>query len=264
MTTLAQALLQTAYCLKSLRNSLATGGSTTTLIDSLMVEPDQFFNNGTLFFLSGVLIGKSVVITDWDETTKTFLFATQTNAVAAGVRYAVAESRYPREAMVQAINQALGELGPLLQRNEALLTVVDQAEYTLPAGVSDVKRVQFANETTAPYQWEAPHHWWMEWNGKLIFDESHLPDENDLLIRVWYEAKHADVYLDADVISDAIHINRLAWTAAWLAALNRTGLAENSEPHAKEVAGIANQMRIMQARHPIYSMPRDPRWAEWA
>lgn len=264
MTTLAQALLRTAECLESLRNSVATNGSTSTLVDANMVEPDQFFNGGTIFFLSGALLGKTAVITDWDETTKTFTFPVQTNAVVAGVRYAVAESRYTREALVQAIKSALSEIGPYLERNDTLLTVANQAEYTLPAGVSDIKRVQIGLTATAPIEWDAPDHWWIEWDGELIFGDEHLPSSTGYPIRVWYEAAHADVYLDADVIKNAVHIDRLGWTAAWFAALNRSGLAENSEPNSKEAAGIANQMRLMQTKHPVFTINRDARWAEWA
>lgn len=263
MTTLADILLKTAFALKSLRNSLATGGSTTTLIDTNLSEPNDFFNGGTIFFLSGTLIGKTAIITDWNATTFTFTIPTQTAAVVSGVRYAIAESRYPRETMVQAINMALAELGNVLQRDETLITEEDLAEYQLPSGVSNIKRVQIATSDTEPFNWDAPHHWWTEWDGLLVFTEAHIPETADMPIRLWYEEPHEAVYNDADEISSAIYPERLSWTAAWLAALNRSGLAENSEPHSTFVAQLANQMRLMQAKHPITTMPRDARWADW-
>jgi hypothetical protein len=266
MTVLAEVLLKTAFALKSLRNSLATGGSATTLVDSLLSEPDEFFNNGTLFFISGALANKTAVVTDWDEATFTFTFPTFAPPVnvVAGIRYAVAESRYPREVMVQAINQALSELGPILYRDQTLLTVLDQAEYTLPAGVSDVKRVQFSTNTADPYLWQSPYHYWREFDGKLIFNENYLPILAGRPIRIYYTKAHTAMYADADVLNPTVHPDRVAWTAAWLAALNRTGLAENSEPHSKDVAAIANQMRLMQSRHPIETIYKDVRHADWA
>lgn len=262
MTTLFQALFAVASILKNNHSGLTFTGSTTTLVDLSLDEPDDFFNNGLLFIFDENLAQTTIVPTDWIQDTHTLVFPVQPLDIVTSTRYALFPPPYSREPLVQAIQRALSELGPMLQRNMSLTTVLYQTEYDLPAGVNNIKRVEIATSAIEPYQFEPPYHFWMEWEGKLLFDEDHLPDP-DMPMRLWYDAPHPQVWYDYDEISDAVHIERLAWTAAWFAALNRSGFAENSEPHTQEMAQLANQMRIMESRHPIRTIARDIRWSGW-
>ena len=63
MTTLADATLAVARLCSEVVDGVATGGSATTLIDTLVTHPNDFWNQGTIWLRSGNNIGKSAVIT---------------------------------------------------------------------------------------------------------------------------------------------------------------------------------------------------------
>jgi hypothetical protein len=222
--TVGEMLYLMARKLRRMRNGTATGGSTTTLVDSAMNEPDEFFNEGVIFFLSGTLAGKTATITSYDLTTTTFTFATQTAALAAGVRYAVIEPVYNREMLITALNEALADLGAVPQYDSTLTTVLDQEEYTLPTGVHHIKSVQFAGNTAGTF-WQDPYRLWKEIDGSLYLDTWYLPTVAGLPIRLKYDAPHAEVSADSDAIADAIHPDLLAWKAVEQAARGRAGLS---------------------------------------
>lgn len=257
---LSKVLLNVAECLKGVRYGTSTDlGTTTTLIDSLMDEPDKWFNGGTVWFLTGALADKTAVISAYASATHTFTFtAALSSAPLSGIQYAALRGTYTRDALVSAINKALLDLGPLPSINESLLTVAEQESYTLPAGVSNILRVQVSNGD----DYDPPHQYWKEINGKIYFTDE-APSEDGMLIRLWYNAVQPFITLDADEVTDQIHPMRLAWTAAYYAALTRSGQAENSEPHSKEMIGIASQMQAMATAHPLPYMARDKRMSGW-
>lgn len=61
-------------------NSIATGGSTTTLVDSKLASKyaDDYFNGMLIRTLAGTGSGQNLVITDFDAATNTFTFSTAT------------------------------------------------------------------------------------------------------------------------------------------------------------------------------------------
>ena len=263
--TLFELTLKLAMILRNGRTGVASGGSTTTLVDSTMTnEPDDFFNGGTIWFKSAPLAAKSAVITDFDGSTGTFTFATQTAAVVSGVSYVAAGPVYTREDLVSAINQALTTLGPLpmIYEDAAFITVAEQEEYVLPAGVYNVKKVFIASSTEEPYGW-GENSGWFERNGSLWFDME-APGSDDFLIRLYYEEPHDEVSLDADTISDALHPDLITWTAANYAVLNRAGVAENSEPFTKEMISYSQQQRsAMTIRHKPKHWQKTSRPSGW-
>lgn len=236
----------------------ATGGGATTLIDTAQVSTvDDFYNGGTMCFLSGTgLTGTTRTITDYADTTRTFTFATGT-AVAAGVRYAAIRPSLNRGAIVAAINAALAEMGSVTQINDTLAVVADTEQYSLPAGVSNVARVMVATSTAAPYGWET-NYYWHESGGALIFEPGAEPTEAGYLIRLYYNAPHAEVTADADVISETIRPVRLEWTAA-AHALAQTFRSGRNEGANKDALALAQQKAAeMAARFPVRPMVRTP------
>ena len=262
--TLAWQMLKVAECLKGLRYSRSTAaGTTTTLVDTGLDEPDDFFNKGTIFFLSGTLAYGTAVITDYDNATGTITFSAQTNAPGTGVYYAVFDANYPRELLVAAINGALSELGPYpeIYENASFITVANQESYTLPAGVYNIKKVFIATSTVAPYGW-TENNGWLEHDGALYFDMS-TPTTSDYLIRLYYERPHDTVIDDNDVISHAINPDLLSWTAAYRAILTRMGIAENSEPFTKELLPYAQQKALQMQKNPIEHFRKASRPSGW-
>lgn len=229
-----------------------------TVVDTSMVEPNDWFNGGTIWMTSGDNDGKSRVISDWNSTTYTFTFPTMTLTCDAGDTYAAADNLYSREAMLQAINEALQELGPFLATDATLTTTANTESYDLPAGVRDVLRVEIATSTTSPYQYYT-HRWWREYNDDLYLDQNYLPIASRK-IRVWYAAAHAEVSADTDTISNDIHPDLLRWTAAVHALHNRLGYTQGSEPQFEKLLVYAQtQATAMRMRHQIRSMQKDSR-----
>lgn len=209
MTTLAEAILGTARACGGTRDGVATGGSATTLLDSANSEPDDYFTGGTLWLLSGNNAGKSAPITTWDDTTHTFTIPTLTLLCAAGDRYAAVCGDYPRWLLVQGVNLALQEIGEIPTANTALLTVANQADYSLPAGVRRVCRLEIEEDG----DYYINQHW-VEHNGVVSFDVGYAPISTGETIRVWYNAAHADLVADADVVNAAVPLEQLRWVAA--------------------------------------------------
>lgn len=251
--TLFDTALALARIISDVFEGVASGGSTTTLVDSDIPSgyPNDHFNNGTIFLLSGNNASKSAIISDYDSTTWTFTFPTQAGACAANDRYGAMDADYPKHILVQSINKALIEIGDLIATNTALTTVEDQEEYTLPAGVYNVKRVEVAQYTTEPYGWQIQRSW-QEREGKLIFLRGAVPTDDDLTIRLTYMDPPTELTADSDTISVYIHRERLAWMAATYALRWRVQLTDGEDERVVKSYEEALQMaELAKARHPV-------------
>lgn len=256
---LPTAILEVALRSCEVYSGTATGGGATTLIDTNQVSTaNDFYNGGTMVFLSGTgLIGTTRVITDYDNTTKTFTFATGT-AIAAGVKYAAIRANLTRQDLVNAINAALADMGNITQHDDTTVVTADTEEYDLPAGVANVVQVQVSASATEPFNWKT-YYQWIENNGQLIFMPDAEPTTEDMLIRIYYNQPHADVSLDADEISVDIQPVRLYWAAAAHALAMRMRNARNEQPSLTEAWKYAVQKsQEMAARYPIRTKARTP------
>jgi hypothetical protein len=267
MTTLATAILELAKAITHVREGTCTAnGTTTTLIDTAQTEPDSYWLKGTLWFLTGAagILGKTAIPSAYTYSNGTITFPAQAATPATGNRYAVATQEYSRADLVKAINQALSDLGELPQENTTLVTVAEQEEYDLPAGVRDLRRVEIARSLAAPYAYQRSYHWQEIVSGKLRFDPGRAPSLDGYTLRLTYSAAHAEVNADADVISDYIPLERLRWAAAVHAM--RTRYIDV----AKEVPGLMdrfNEAKALEAKYrseqPIPEVSRDPHFANW-
>jgi len=257
---LFDALYNLAFVLQDFVRSTATAGSQTTLYDNAArFEPDDYFNNGTLFIRSGNNADKAAVITDWDKTATKFTFPNLTLLCATGDIYAAIPKDFPKGVMIESINQALLEIGKLPKTDVTLPTVAYQEEYALPTGVDDVKRVEIAHSLVTPFQY-VPHQNWKEREGKLVFDTFYEPAAAGYKIRLSYNVDHAEVDADANVISDLIHPHLLTWKAAVYAL--RWRMIRNPE----EVGGRINEAMAQEARYARKApkkFRKDPKLSRW-
>ena len=278
MITLAKAMLEAARILTNVVESVATGGSATTLVDSGFpympdgsnVPANDYFNAGTIWFLSGAIVGTAdavqKAVTDWDKATKTFTFATGT-AIAAAVRYAVCDRGYPGYVLEQGVIQALKALGnvPQIYENAALVTVADQEAYTLPAGVYNLKRVEVAQETSSPYDYLRSYQWEeigdVDGVGSLRFDRGFEPEDAGYRIRLWYQAEVDEANVRTYGVPDVAPVEYVRWAAAAHALrwrLQRVKLDELEKGNFfQEALGQAEKMAI-RFRPQIGQMGRDP------
>lgn len=269
MTTLFDVLVQTARLLRFTQQGVATGGSTTTLADSNNKMPDDFYNGGILFFISDKtgtpLDGFAVEITDYANLTGTFTFATQSAALVAGVKYLAISKHYNLNALVAGLNMALADIGPVLLHNETLTGVSEQTQYTLPTGVTDVRRVEVASNTSEPYGWVRRQDWIIE-NGEIEFAQE--PGAG-MTIRLWHMAPISEIIaafgnLKTITISNEINVARLVWTVAYYVVTHRSQNLENDDPKLAEFAKTAGQMMILMARkYPVRNVSKDPYLARW-
>ena len=199
-----------------------------------------------MLFTSGTNAGKSTSITDYTITGGVFTFAT-TGTVVAGVTYTA--SQYDRNDVVRAINQALQECGVTVDTDSSLTGDSSTMEFTLPSGVSDVRRVLIG--TSINYKWT-------EVDGKLIFDSAPGSDT----INIYYAKYPAVVILDAHVLPIRANPLRLKWTAVYYALFNRVLYAGNDAVNLKDALTMAQtRMTELNAKMPNKLIPYDPHYS---
>lgn len=260
---LFDALLETAKQLEEVQSGKATGGTAATLIDAWLTSPANWWKGGTLWVHSGAMAGRTLVILGYDAITQTVSFAEQPGvAIAAGDLYTLARAHYSRAALVQAINTALTEMGNISQSDQTLTVVQDQEEYALPAGVGNLMQVETTTQTAAPFTW-SPSYFWREVGRNLIFDQQMAPTAVGAPIRLYYNLPHTEVEADGDLISFLVHPARLAWAAAYYAAVQRSRIVTNDE-RMKEFLQTALGMKgVMETKFPLRNMTRAVHMARW-
>lgn len=214
MTTLLDVSLKVAKEVMDVIEGTATGGSTTTLADTVLLAsfPNDHFNNGRLWIKSGTHAGEIYTVTDFTTTTGVATFASVTGAIAAGVRYAIARNNYPWDQIVSAIQRALDSTW-VTGIDSTLEGDGETLEFTLPTGVYDVKRVELQDTAVANSERNNSTHYKETTTGKLRFDYGYAPRDG-YTIHVYYRDQHAELTDYSVVISNEINVEWLKWAAA--------------------------------------------------
>lgn len=126
----------------------ATGGTTTTLIDTARGEADDFWNNSWLYVASttdGLAPqGEEALVTDFSAATDTLTFTpAMTVAPAAGDTYEL-RHYFSAASINGAINDVLEEMlahFPLITEDESTVVKSDIYDYTLVAAIADILRI---------------------------------------------------------------------------------------------------------------------------
>lgn len=243
---LIEATLDLARFIGDVYRGVATGGSTNSLIDTANPQKDGYFDGGTIWFLSGNNAGKALTIDSY--IAKTFNFADQDDGdietdetILEGDQYAAINSMFPLGKLKEAINQLLIFL-PIKKYDDTLTVDVDNNVYDLPTGVRDVRRVEIATFSTAPYGYVAIP-WWKEINGKLEILDGIFLDDESLKIRLTYSGYHGEVddddEIDPRVPPEYLRYGGLVWL--WRNYIQRV---ENDNPIARE---MFNEAKILEA-----------------
>lgn len=273
MATLFSATLDLAKILGNVIESTSTEDgidASTTLIDTSFPRtppPDDAFNYGTLWFITGNSKGVTRVVTDWDQSPKpTFTFDALALDVLEGDRYAFCDRDWPRDLLRQAVNSALQTIGgvPDTYTDATFITVADQEAYTLPTGVYNVKRVEIASDKSAPYYYYTHNHW-TEKDGAIYFDTGYEIHDAGYLIRLTYVVQPGELDDDADTISDYIHPDLLKWEAATHALMAKQPAMGEQQGWLQSRLAFAIQLsQSLRQRHPLPRMPKDPHLSPWA
>ena len=129
---------------------LATGGSTTTMVNSLIQyldeEPDEsdFTEQRYWGFVEWDAAGAGAApegeyarISAYASDTWTYTIGTLTGGVAAGDRCViVSEDDVPMQTIIMLANQIMDDFGEIELLDNSLSTVAQQTEYTLPSGIT--------------------------------------------------------------------------------------------------------------------------------
>lgn len=170
--------------------------------------------------------------------------AAQTTAGVAGPRYTVVRGAYPWEQILGAMMSALDETyvedddGTLEGDGETL-------EFTLPVGVSDIKRVEYVRDG---YEDRLKCNHWQEVGGKLRFDYGHAPYDGDA-IHVISRITHPEISAYSTAINDEINPDWLALATArellfWGASIYQKDAAYMIEERLNKV------LAALKGRHP--------------
>lgn len=232
MTTLFQATLDLANRLGILRTSTATGGSTTTIVDTNRTESADAFNGGTAWIItdaggaSAAPEGQWARVSDWDLTSHTATIATVTAAVASGDFYGIATGDFPLDVLISAINNEIIKHRQIRYDRTSLDIVSNQSEYTLPAGIRADNLINVYEETDTNTSDSNPVslNFWVQEAAtgsqhKLIIESKNVTPGNDITLE--YSVQLSPLYLASDVIDDVVKMARILDNAAAHALLNR-------------------------------------------
>lgn len=229
-------VLQTLFRRLGGKVTLATGGSTTTAIDTKLADElaegneDDIYNGGTLIVIedaggaAAAPEGEFSRITDYVASTTTITVSPAlTTAIASGDRILIAPPEFPLYDMTEIVNDALKDLGELPFFDTSITTADDQTEYTLPLAVKGARilSVEMQSDTTDANdnQW-VPLPWWREGfaaagsTGTLIIPQY----ASGYTVRISYKKHHPRVDLFDDYINEYFH-PKLVEAAVFLHAL---------------------------------------------
>jgi hypothetical protein len=262
--TLFDLTYELARALGVVEEGIATGGSTTTLIDTIeRDEADDFWLGGTAWILydaagaGAAPQGEYSFISDFVQSTATAtLRSTLTAAVASGDRYAVARTRYPLSLLIQKINESL--TGVVIEKTDisTITTAVEQTEYSLPTDVIDLKEVwvQTNLDDTNDNRWERIYDYHLQKSAtgtanKIVFDRQY---SSGYLVKLVYLAYHATLRVATDKLDDSIHINKVIYQAAVGCLLQRKAKVGESDPALNDLLNYyQNLAGRMDAEHAV-------------
>lgn len=215
-------LLQGAYRrLKVARTSTATGGSTTTIEDTKLLEylaesnEDDILNGGTAIIVRDAAgagaapEGKFERITDYDDG-GIITVATLGTAVASGDTYMYVTRDFPIYDMLEVVNDALRFLGRIPRVDTSLTSASNQTEYTLPVALkgSKITKVELQGVTSDSND----NRYVLVSNWRVVDSDPGstailvLPQvQAGYVIRISYSGYHPRVSLYDDYISEHIH-----------------------------------------------------------
>jgi hypothetical protein len=253
----------------------ATGGSTTTIIDTnSQYTADDSNVGGTALVVwdaggaSAAPEGEFKRISDYVASTKTFTVASAFSAaVAANDSILLATPRIRLPQMVQFVNDALTNLGTISLVDTSLTSAANQTEYALPVALKidrllDVQYQTITNDadnnqyrsiiSQAAYVHAAPGS-----TGLLILPQ--LPASRT--IKIIYEGVHPTLAAYSDKVSETIK-EELAVAAAIDKAMTwYSSKSRGIDPFTLQRWNDAKQTLNMQKTDkPIFRAKQRPRW----
>ena len=243
----------------------ATGGTTTTLIDTVdRTEADDAWNGGTVWILddaggaSAAPEGEYAIVTDFANTSKTATFAALTTAPAVGDRYGISKKRFPLYTIIQKVNEALSTLGDMEYVDTTTITTASaQTEYNLPTTASmNLKQVWFQGKTgdANDNRWVELHDWRQQKTATgtadlLVFPYQLSTGRSLMLV---YNAPHPQMFDYGDKLDERIHPDLVVYEAAakcvfW--RMQKEGFGD--ETLRAQYQQLQNDAQMARLNHPV-------------
>ena len=267
--TLSDLTYKVARKLGAVRESLATGGSTTTLIDlDHLIEADDFWVEGVIWILQttdGLApIKEYSGIADFTLSTNLAdLHETLTAAIGSGDRYAIGIHRYGIDALIGAVNEALLSMGLIPLVDKSITTVAGQTEYALPSTSFnlDVRKVSEQRRTGAPddNEWIKLYDWDIERQvagtpNKLIFVSGPVGNR---LLKIDFLDIHPELFVTTDALNENVHSDRVVYDAAMFLLEHRLQDPADDDPSIlKQLERVETRGILAKAEHPIQKPQR--------
>jgi len=254
------------------QEGVATGGSTTTLIDTVMRdEADDFWNKGTVWVLRDAAgagaapENEYATISDFVQTTSTMTISSVTAAIAGGDRYACMMKQVPLNIIIQKINQAIQDLGPVPYADiTSITTADDQTEYSLPvAAKRDLLqvRIQTVDDDANDNRWiEVPGGWEVQQadpgaQPRLIIQQFTAGYD----LKLVYLANHPALQVATATLSEYIPVERIVIPAV-LACLEYRKMRTGWKQWDDEIRMYQERAAEVKARRRVTRPQRDRRY----
>lgn len=274
--TLFDLTLDLARLLETVTEGIATGGSTSTVIDTVeRSEADDYWIAGTVWITydaggaGAAPQGEYGYVSDSVSSTGVLtLRSALTAAVAANDRYAISTPRYPLSLLIQKINEALG----VIEKTDITTITIasSQLEYTLPADVKDLKQVWIQTDADVN-DWDPVHDWYRQKSATssadlLVFKRQFAAG---YAVKLVYEPYHAYLRVTTDKLDDGINAKVVIHDAAVRCTLWRKARVGDSDQSVNDLLNfyqnLAQQVReeFPPARpkrkaktiHPVFNRP---------
>lgn len=157
-TTLLELITRVGRSFGPLHEGTATGGGTSTVVDTSLIEPDDYWNNHYVYVHSADSAapeGEERVVTDWVQATATLTVSPVfTAAVEAGDEYLALPVR--RSELVALINNALDKAckrwGVPTIDTTTITLVESTYQYNLPTDLLRISDVLYRSDSESPYR----------------------------------------------------------------------------------------------------------------
>ncbi len=209
-----------------LTESTATGGTTTTLIDTVILDQaDDYWNKGTVWIIKDVggagaaPEGSYTVVSDFDNTSNTATVGTIV-APASGDTYVIAHQDYKLGDLIMAINRAIRDIPQIITEDSTTIdTAAAQTEYTMPTGLDTSKLEVWLESNISDAddnQWYRARNVYIQKTAggtadTLVFMEQ-PPQPRD--VKLVYMAPHAKLEIYTDKLDETIRYERVIYRAA--------------------------------------------------
>jgi len=158
--------------------------------------------------------------------------------------------------MIDAINNALYDIGGSTSVDTTLVAVDDQLEYSLASGTYNVVKIEIENDVVDNYDYHTIEYW-HEADGKIYLPEA-LKYTAGNTIRIYYNPVPTVVSEETDTISDDIPLPLLTATAAYHYQWNKYQDRANLTVKDNNILQKAEKdMQLAQIRWRVHRLSRE-------